>query len=97
MSRRWLSLAPIIQLLFVPLALAAAASCYTPSGNASTTLIPCNPGDPVSHCCSESDFCLSNGLCLNAGGNNGYSVQGCTDKNWGAPCDMRCAVSKVGM
>ncbi|KAJ2906401.1 hypothetical protein MKZ38_001761 [Zalerion maritima] len=46
----------------------------------------CNPSSSISHCCSPSDYCLENGLCLDAAGDNLYSVQGCSDKTWSAPC-----------
>jgi hypothetical protein len=75
-----------------------AAVCYKVNGQADPngSLVPCNPNAAVSMCCSSSDYCLSNGLCLNSGGNNGFSIQGCTDQNWGALCQMRCPVSKAG-
>jgi hypothetical protein len=50
----------------------------------------CSPDALVSSCCSTADFCLSNGLCLNTGGDNYFSLQGCTDKNWGSPCANIC-------
>ena len=65
-----------------------AATCYLPNGTSSDA-IPCT-NDEVTHCCNSGDYCLSNGLCFNAGGNNMMSVQGCTDKNWPQPCLKLC-------
>ncbi|KAJ2905182.1 hypothetical protein MKZ38_006088 [Zalerion maritima] len=47
---------------------------------------PCNPDAPVSHCCRAEDYCLSNGLCLNAEDDNWYTIQGCTTEVWEGPC-----------
>jgi len=55
--------------------------CYYPDGKLATGLIPCNASAPVSHCCRESDVCLTNGLCFSAG--LGSIVRrGCTEKGW---------------
>ena len=46
---------------------------------------PCRPWgqDEHSHCCSPSDYCTDNGLCLDAGGaDNFLTLQGCTDASW---------------
>ncbi|KAK3341883.1 hypothetical protein B0T25DRAFT_355425 [Lasiosphaeria hispida] len=48
--------------------------------------VPCNSDARISHCCSSKDYCLPNGLCLDAGANNYFSIQGCTDPSWPAPC-----------
>lgn len=50
--------------------------------------VPCDSSKSVSHCCSSKDYCLDNGLCLDAGANNYFSIQGCTDPSWpaGSPC-----------
>lgn len=61
------------------------ATCYNVLGR-EADLIPCNPDDDISPCCSENDYCLSNGLCLDATANNLMSIQGCTDSVWRNPC-----------
>lgn len=53
-------------------------------------LYPCDATAEVSPCCSGLDFCLSNGLCLDAGSNNGFTQQGCTSKGWDFPCRQYC-------
>ncbi|KAJ6784698.1 hypothetical protein PWT90_00441 [Aphanocladium album] len=76
----------------------AAATCYSYEGKA-LPMSPCDGSGSISPCCGDNDFCLSNGLCLNAGGNNAYSQQGCTDKDWKPPCKKHCPgnVGKFGM
>ena len=73
-------------------------TCYDTSGQASS-LVPCNATANISSCCGGPDYCLSNGLCFDAGANNLLVVQGCTDPNWGAPCHKYCsgrfAISKI--
>ena len=73
------------------------AVCFLPNGTVNTNLVPCDPGSEVSTCCSTVDFCLSNGLCMDAGGNNGLTIQGCTAQNWGSPCNLHCPVSGACM
>ncbi|KAK8042877.1 hypothetical protein PG994_013360 [Apiospora phragmitis] len=41
--------------------------------------LPCDPGAKASPCCDAGDFCMSNGLCLDAVGNQWFSAQGTTD------------------
>ncbi|KAK3936420.1 hypothetical protein QBC46DRAFT_357496 [Diplogelasinospora grovesii] len=48
--------------------------------------IPCDTNSRVSSCCSSKDYCMGNGLCLDAGANNYFSIQGCTDPSWPSPC-----------
>jgi hypothetical protein len=71
----------------------AQSICYNIAGriidNGETRIAPRQPCDPsakISHCCSLGDICLSNGLCLDASGDHRFTVQGCTDPNWQAPC-----------
>ncbi|KAH7024605.1 uncharacterized protein B0I36DRAFT_163120 [Microdochium trichocladiopsis] len=71
----------------------ATAACYDRGGKLRESWVACNPDQPTSSCCSSSDFCMSNGLCLNAGGNQAYTQQGCTDKKWGPPCTFYCRES----
>lgn len=73
--------------LILPL---ARATCYNTFGSIMEGDVPCNPDNDVSHCCSKDDYCLSNGLCFDAGGNNVMTQQSCTDPNWGAPCHKFC-------
>ncbi|KAI1335733.1 hypothetical protein F5Y15DRAFT_239596 [Xylariaceae sp. FL0016] len=65
-------------------------TCYDTNGYVKDTYLPCHPDADISVCCSTSDYCLDNNLCLDSGGDNMYSVQGCTDKDWGAPCQQYC-------
>ncbi|KAK0624880.1 hypothetical protein B0T17DRAFT_255182 [Bombardia bombarda] len=48
--------------------------------------VPCDNTARVSSCCSSKDYCMGNGMCLDAGANNYFSLQGCTDPSWPAPC-----------
>ena len=68
--------------------------CYKVDGNlqdAKYGWVPCNPDTPSGPCCSGVDYCLDNGLCLNAGVvNNLISVQGCTHPGWGGDCQKYC-------
>jgi hypothetical protein len=77
---------------------AAADTCYLPSGDkAPTGILPCSStsSGAATHCCGGSDYCLSNGLCLNAGGSNEITQQGCTDKDWGKGCNKYCPNSEI--
>jgi hypothetical protein len=69
---------------------AFATTCYTTEGQA-INLVPCDPTANITTCCGLPDYCLSNGLCFNAGANNLLGNQGCTDPNWGAPCHKYCS------
>ncbi|KAJ4159482.1 uncharacterized protein LMH87_008382 [Akanthomyces muscarius] len=75
----------------------AAATCYSYEGK-ELSAYPCNATAKISPCCGSDDLCLSNGLCLNAGGNNAFAQQGCTDRDWGAPCHKYCTgyVGRLG-
>jgi len=79
---------------------AHAKICYRQDGTAQDPTHDwqvCFPDAEVSHCCSTVDYCADNGLCINAGvSNNHITVQGCTDVNWGKPCQRRCQ-DKMGM
>ncbi|KAK9419102.1 putative Mid2 domain-containing protein [Seiridium unicorne] len=73
--------------------------CYDRSGHfhkneSSSSWQPCEleAGTSAGICCGASDFCLDNGLCLSDGGENAFSVQGCTDPLWPAPCVDVCGV-----
>jgi len=67
----------------------AVATCYKADGTPSK-FFPCNPDAAISPCCNDVDFCMSNGMCLNGGDDNGFTLQGCTDQNWRAPCTRFC-------
>ncbi|KAH7028819.1 uncharacterized protein B0I36DRAFT_349810 [Microdochium trichocladiopsis] len=70
------------------------ATCYDIAGNVVQGWKPCiTTGSNVSHCCGGTDLCMDNGFCLNAGGNQAYTVQGCTSKTWEAPCNFPCDTS----
>ncbi|KAK0704466.1 hypothetical protein B0H67DRAFT_350426 [Lasiosphaeris hirsuta] len=77
--------------------IAESANCYKVDGKLQDTKYgwkPCNPDAAASPCCSAIDYCLDNGLCLNAGVVNNYiTVQGCTDPTWGGSCRKYCAGS----
>ena len=70
----------------LPLFVVAAGSnsCYKRDGalQQAKNWLPCKPEDKASHCCDASDFCMSNGLCLDAVGNQWFSAQGCTNSRW---------------
>ncbi|KAI1150292.1 hypothetical protein F4825DRAFT_452596 [Nemania diffusa] len=68
----------------------SSATCYDTAGNEHDTFFPCNATAEVSVCCSGSDYCLDNGLCLDTGGDNIFTVQGCTSSTWEAPCKQYC-------
>ncbi len=74
-----------------PATVSALANCYNYRGELVNGWSPCNQDATVSTCCGSVDFCLSNGLCLDTAGDNFYTVQGCTDPSWGAPCSKLCA------
>lgn len=65
-------------------------SCYGNVGFPIEGPRVCDPTAQISNCCNPADICLSNGLCLNAGGNQMMGVLGCTDKEWRAPCHNYC-------
>ncbi|OIW32020.1 hypothetical protein CONLIGDRAFT_629717 [Coniochaeta ligniaria NRRL 30616] len=76
----------------------AAATCYRLDGTPFAKIrpddgdwVPCDASASTSSCCSVKDYCLGNGLCLDAGANNYFSVQGCTDASWGSPCVTNAA------
>lgn len=85
--------------LLLPLVLARTtraaglATCYMLNGEVDAEMRPCDPSAEVSTCCRPTDLCLSNGLCLGGGGNNGYSQQGCTSSSWDSPCHIYCSKS----
>jgi hypothetical protein len=76
---------------FIPIVYAAATYYYTDgSVENSSDQLACDPTATVSACCGETDYCLSNGLCFDAGANNLLAVQGCTDPKWSSPCHAYC-------
>ncbi|KAJ1337368.1 hypothetical protein MN608_00220 [Microdochium nivale] len=74
------------------LASLASAACYDRGGTLRESWVACRPDLPTASCCSSSDFCMDNGLCLNAGGNQAYTQQGCTDRKWGPGCKGYCPI-----
>ncbi|KAJ3498137.1 hypothetical protein NLG97_g1361 [Lecanicillium saksenae] len=87
-------LLPLV-LVLATAARAADLKCYKLDGTLDTEMKPCDPTAKVSTCCRPDDFCLSNGLCLGGGGNNGFSQQGCTDSKWNFPCQSYCSDSQA--
>jgi hypothetical protein len=79
--------------------LTLATTCYDYSGNPQTSSFfntsACDPSAATSSCCDWADFCLSNGLCFDAGSNNLLAVQGCTDPSWDSPCHNYCKGSSL--
>ncbi|CAO2651419.1 Nn.00g039890.m01.CDS01 [Neocucurbitaria sp. VM-36] len=71
---------------------ASELACYYPDGKNATGLSPCKTDADVSHCCRDSDVCLTNGLCFSSG--LGSVVRrGCTDKTWKSPdCPNVCNI-----
>jgi hypothetical protein len=81
--------------------LAKATLCYDASGDsllnraaspaswANVTENMCTSG-AVTWCCSTTDYCLSNGLCVGGGSDNQLLQEGCTSQNWGSPCVKYC-------
>jgi hypothetical protein len=63
---------------------------YDTSGNEHVTFFPYNASAEVGVCCSGSDYCLDNGLCLDAAGDNIFTVQGCRFNTWEPPCKQYC-------
>ncbi|KAK6853683.1 hypothetical protein PG995_010495 [Apiospora arundinis] len=67
------------------LSVAGVSTCYKRDGrphDSDGDWVPCDPGARASPCCSTSDFCLSNGLCLDAGGDQFFTAQGCSSPSW---------------
>jgi hypothetical protein len=58
--------------------------CYAVNGKvmANYNVTACEPETAIRRCCSRADLCADNGLCLNAGGDNLWTIQGCTDWFW---------------
>ncbi|KAK0713294.1 hypothetical protein B0T26DRAFT_360973 [Lasiosphaeria miniovina] len=80
----------------VPGVRGADATCFNTFGNQDNNLLPCFSGGTTSGtvgCCQKGDVCLSNGLCLSSERQNLMTQQGCTDKNWGSPCNRPCSPS----
>ncbi len=82
---------PVAALLLPLLAhsVVSGSTCYNAYGFVSNFFV-CNTTAAVSTCCNNVDFCMDNGLCLNGGDDNSFTLQGCTDENWSAPCNRLC-------
>lgn len=81
--------------LFLLLGVAAAArQCYFPDGSqAPKSTTPCIDSAETSHCCGETDICLSNGLCWDQDRTyyNRMVRAACTDKSWtSGGCPQQC-------
>ncbi len=92
----WQMMLPLALVLATTARAADSAKCYKADGSEDSEMKPCDPTAKISTCCRPSDFCLSNGLCLGGGGNNGFSQQGCTAQKWDFPCQSYCSDS-IGM
>ncbi|KAK3335241.1 hypothetical protein B0T19DRAFT_3333 [Cercophora scortea] len=91
-NKNTVSLLAVIALLLC-LADVVAGTCYKLDGSPYSKIrtddgdwVPCDNTARISPCCSSKDYCLGNGLCLDAGANNYFSIQGCTDPSWPEPC-----------
>ena len=69
-----------------------ATTCYDWTGQVNTDFLPCN-STGTSLCCKPEDFCTTKGLCLH-GEIFLLGVYGCTDPNWGPPCQKPCPGTK---
>lgn len=87
----------LLSLIFAPAS--RAAQCFTSKGdlwvfNPALPIegwVPCNSTASVTNCCSPRDYCMSNGLCMDAVVDNMITQQGCTSENWDAqPCHNYC-------
>ncbi|KAM7184293.1 hypothetical protein V8F33_013060 [Rhypophila sp. PSN 637] len=54
--------------------------------HSNTDIIPYDADASITQCCCSSDLSVGNGLCLNNGGDDRITVQGCTDRDWNPPC-----------
>ncbi|KAI1266175.1 hypothetical protein F5Y18DRAFT_382674 [Xylariaceae sp. FL1019] len=52
--------------------------------------LPCNSTAEVTNCCGPRDYCMGNGLCMDAVVDNFISQQGCTSEDWEEPCHNWC-------
>ena len=74
---------------------AAAQTCYWPDGSVATGSSVCNPSSAYSSCCGNIDYCLTNGLCFDAYGDNAISRQSCSDQSWvSKSCPQYCQSSR---
>jgi len=90
-----MAVVPLRAVVSALVGIANSANCYNVDGilqDADLNWRPCNPNAEISPCCNKDDYCLDNGLCLNAGSSkNLFTVQGCTDPKCGAPCQKYCS------
>ncbi|KAI9869303.1 MAG: hypothetical protein M1813_000092 [Trichoglossum hirsutum] len=79
-------------LLSLHLPSASAQTCYGVGGSIALGATPCNPSSSThSACCHNVDYCLTNGLCFDSGGDNLLSRQSCTDQSWNSQaCPQYC-------
>lgn len=93
-------LAPTVLLTSTFLTTTTASNCFNSKGKLWSHVatlpiepwIPCNSSaHAVSNCCAAQDYCMSNGLCMDAAVDNMMSQQGCTSKTWDRePCKNYC-------
>ena len=85
----------ILSSAFAILPIARASQCYNPDGTTpKNDFYPCNGTAEVTHCCSDAEACLSNGLCFmkwDTSVNTGL----CTDQSWAnSACFQPCLECK---
>ncbi|KAF2964529.1 hypothetical protein GQX73_g9038 [Xylaria multiplex] len=80
----------VLLILLLSVICRSKAACYDTSGTERDGFFPCNTSAGVSVCCGGTDYCLDNGLCLDAFGDNIFTVQACTSATWDAPCKQYC-------
>jgi hypothetical protein len=74
---------------------ASNSSCYRPDGNIAADLVPCKLGADVSHCCRQTDVCLTQGLCFSPW-LGAVIRRGCTDWSWkSSNCSNVCNDGKL--
>lgn len=91
----WISFLPFLCFSILQLvASISAQTCYYPDGSEATGNRPCNTSTTYSACCSTTDYCLTNGLCFDAGSNNYMTRDSCTDSSWKSNyCPQFCQTS----
>jgi len=101
MLMRLVPLVTLLSVSFVARRIAAVATCYHPDGTPQQWHKPCNESAKVSHCCVESDACISNGYCFQQSDypqdwGNRITRASCTDPTFGShSCPQYCKDGKA--
>jgi len=85
----------------------ADTGCFNPNGtdrnlgaldvpSGTNVYAPCNTVQPYSMCCRNSDKCLPNGLCQQAGSDIIWR-ESCSDQSWRSSACVKLCVSDTGM